>query len=64
MSWIKHDGGYPRGYGEKDGRLADAVFNAPDRKAADKAARADGHKDTEGAAAWLASRSGDGQWVG
>lgn len=63
MSWIKHGGNYPTGYGDADKKLADRVFNAPTRREADAAAKADGLKNAEDAAAWLAERSESG-WVG
>jgi hypothetical protein len=65
MSWIRHNGTYPTGSGEKDRKVADALFNAPTKQAAEQATREiEGHSYTaEESIAWLASRS-DPPWVG
>lgn len=75
--WIRHDGNYPKGYGDADGKLADKIFNVPTRAEAEKAVAAGNpvppHTDDAGrrigltgvedAVDWLVGRS-DGDWVG
>ena len=46
------------GYGEKDKQLAKDLAASRSKKDADKAARADGHKDSHAAQTWLRDRSG------
>jgi hypothetical protein len=62
MPWIDHDGNYPTGYGEADKSLADRVFNAPTKDAADAEAAKDGLQNAEDAVGWLASRSESGRF--
>lgn len=63
MSWLRHDGNYPTGAGDLDRNLADRLFNASSKRAADSEAVKDGLKDAEDAVDWLVSRSEHG-WVG
>jgi hypothetical protein len=53
----KLNDGTPAGYGAKDRQLAEDLSKATSKAQADKIARADGHKDAEGARSWLKDRS-------
>jgi len=53
----------PRGYGAKDGEMADDLAKAESMKEADAIAKANGLKDTRDAYLWLAERDSNG-WVG
>jgi hypothetical protein len=78
MGWIRHNGDYPKGAGDMDADLADKIFNAPTRRAAeaavsktnggdvphtDAAGRKIGLTGVEDAIDWLVSRS-PGKWAG
>ncbi len=59
-TWIRHDGNYPRGYGEADAALADALFGARTQAEAEAAVAEHGQGlgGIQDAIDWLASRSG------
>ena len=53
----KLNSGEPAGYGPKDRQLAEDLRTAGSAADRNEIAKADGHKDAEGAAKWLKDRS-------